>query len=775
MTIPSLKPVGDAIAADNRAKSATGRNSARIMSRAAIQGLTTMDPDSGLSIMALGDLLEQSGKIRYVDFLSMDYRTFVGGERSNAAVSPLSTNGQKLWPSGTAAPTVHVIGMGLGGLACAWQLAKVGAQVTCFEAGPAPTTATTGAGRISTVVLNNDANMTGEFGAMRFPDTSHLFWHYLRLAKGGADGSQDSAGYMAFPNPGTVLTLFAGESKLYANWPTVGFNLPTSPVVDAGIDFGKLQSRHLTALTTLTDPATGKTLGDITTLCTSGTMTGADEITVHTFWENIRRKYYSTTYRGFLVASGFTPAEIDVIGYLGLGTGGFKPMFDICVLDMLRLIPWNYSNEYTVPDLGILPKYFYDQMKGMSNVNLNGYGIAVEGVFFSRDTKKYVLFCRYVAGANAGKTFCTGGADYVVFAMTNKAAAKLIQSTAVSLSTAASWCPNPIRVHSDDITQGGMGGLNPLCNDIVQQGGMSAVKIFQVVAGPATPYRPSGNFAFPSLVTTEVQNAYNLEQKIRVVYGKPGTAPLGVTYFLPYGNQSFSNSPTALRLHYAWGPEARSIRSNILNVAPFHSSVKADLDARGKAFFTDMYWSNGLGMLNSALASQLSKPAEATRVSQPLPFFEYSAPYRVDIALTAPLGEGQFAIVDWDSVPYVHMGFKLDAPGRGMPSIHSYKALALTPEVPVGTANWFFVTTPSDYTVYNTRLHPAAKRCHFCGDSFSQMGGWIEGAFQSALATSSSISYDALIARGMNPLALMSPLAQRQVVSAPDPYAMGVY
>lgn len=774
MTIPSLKPVGDAIAADNRARSSRGL-AARAINGPAIQGLTAMDPDSGLNIMALGDLLEQSGKIRYVDFPSMDYRTFVGGERSNGAVSPLSANGKKLWPAGTGEPTVHVIGMGLGGLACAWQLAKVGAKVTCFEAGPAPTTATTGAGRIAPVLLNNDPNLAGEFGAMRFPDTSHLFWHYLRLAKGGADGGHDDAGYMAFPNPGAVPTLFAGESKLYANWPAVGFNLPTSPVLDSGIDYGKLQSRHLAALITLTDPATGKTLGDITTLCTSGTMTATDEVTVQTFWENIRRKYYSTTYRSFLVAAGFTPAEIDVIGYLGLGTGGFKPMFDVCVLDMLRLIPWNYANEFTVSELGILPKYFYDQMKGMSNVDLNAYGVAVEGVFFSRDTKKYVLFGRYVAGPSAGKTFCTGGVDYVVFAMSNKAAARLIQSTAVSLSTAAPWCTNPVRVHSSDIPQGGLGGLNSICNDIVQQGSMSAVKIFQVVAGPATPYRPAGNLAFPSLVATEAQNPYNLEQQIRVIYGKPGTAPLGVTYFLPYGNQSFKASQKLLRLHYAWGPDARSIRSNLLNVAPFQPSVKADLDARGKAFFADMFWKNGLGVLNTALGSQLSKPGEVTRIAQPLPFIEYSAPYRVALYMTEPLGEGQFAIVDWDSFPYVYMGFKLDAPGRGMQSIHSYKALALSPETAMGAAGWFFVTTPSGYNVHNTVLHPAAKRCHFCGDSFSQMGGWIEGAFQSALATSSSICYDALTVRGMSPQAQMSPMAQRQILNAPDPYTMGVF
>ena len=46
---------------------------------------------------------------------------------------------------------------------------------------------------------------------------------------------------------------------------------------------------------------------------------------------------------------GFTPEERDAFATLGIGTGGFGPLFGISFLEMLRLWIWDYSAEYTLP------------------------------------------------------------------------------------------------------------------------------------------------------------------------------------------------------------------------------------------------------------------------------------------------------------------------------------------------------------------------------------------------------------------------------------------
>ncbi|KPU43124.1 flavin-dependent L-tryptophan oxidase RebO precursor [Oxobacter pfennigii] len=73
---------------------------------------------------------------------------------------------------------VGIIGGGLSGMAAAFELRKLGYDITIFE----PNTERIG-GRIYTHYFDKDKGLYGELGAMRFPISHETTWHYINLFK----------------------------------------------------------------------------------------------------------------------------------------------------------------------------------------------------------------------------------------------------------------------------------------------------------------------------------------------------------------------------------------------------------------------------------------------------------------------------------------------------------------------------------------------------------------------------------------------------------------
>lgn len=71
-----------------------------------------------------------------------------------------------------------IIGGGLAGLSAAYELRKLGANITIFDANNSRI-----GGRIYTNYFNNDRKYYGEFGAMRIPISHETTWHYINLFK----------------------------------------------------------------------------------------------------------------------------------------------------------------------------------------------------------------------------------------------------------------------------------------------------------------------------------------------------------------------------------------------------------------------------------------------------------------------------------------------------------------------------------------------------------------------------------------------------------------
>jgi monoamine oxidase len=73
---------------------------------------------------------------------------------------------------------VGIIGGGLAGMSAAFELRKLGFDITIFE----PNTERVG-GRIYTYYFDRDKRFYGELGAMRIPVSHETTWHYINLFK----------------------------------------------------------------------------------------------------------------------------------------------------------------------------------------------------------------------------------------------------------------------------------------------------------------------------------------------------------------------------------------------------------------------------------------------------------------------------------------------------------------------------------------------------------------------------------------------------------------
>lgn len=697
----------------------------------------TVDPASGLKVKNIDQLLASAKLVRYPDNPSFSYPDLLVTELTNSAKSPFTADGNAFWTSSNR-PRIAVIGGGLSGLMAAWQLSKLGASVELFEAADAPNGDASnpkGAGRIRPInVKPDDANTRCEFGAMRFPDTSYMFWHYLKLMVPTAT----TTSFVEFPNPGKVPTLLSGEAQLSPFWTNA--NLDISTANDSGYNMGSLQARHINAFlnTSITIGGANYTLRQISTWMTDGSVanTTVTSDTVQNFWNALTQLYYNTSYLTFLQNKGFTAGEIAVIGYLGIGTGGFSPLFNTCVLDIMRLFIWSYDAEYGVPDLYKLPYGLKNALQTSGGGLL--YGNRVNYIAYSKSYGKYCVF--FQSGSNptvyaSGSTY-----DYVVCAMTHNAMKELFQAApAATNSFISTYAPDPVFPFGAAANPNAKSAFYP---DVKNQQGLSSVKIFQTMGGAASPFKASGGYGLDWLTPAAGSTAAtsNYGKYLRVVFGKAGTssasAPLGVTYMLPYGTQDFPQCQIATGLQYSWGADAIALRNGML---ASDGAVNTALNASG----TYTGFQNGVTgtVMNvyQAVNGRLAGKTAASGTNNCGIHAPYFAPFRSD---PMPANEGYFAIVNWDQVPNVKMGFKLDAPGRGYPSI--YRSANMAAGAPQSGL------LGSGYWDYNGYQDPSVNGLFFCGDSFSHYGGWVEGAFQSAMNVTASIVYRAAYSSGWN-------------------------
>jgi tryptophan 2-monooxygenase len=274
---------------------------------------------------------------------------------------------------GAGVTRVAIIGAGPAGIAALFELRRLADNgpnhafdVEVFEADaanflftPRPTNPAhvtpRRAGRVSSYYAPDTVY---EIGAMRFPSIAGLTWHYASLAFGPGPV------VTPFPNPGTVPTefVFGNRFDRYVGATWLDPASPTLAVRDIVI-----------AGLVGTGPNPPYMIGPLTPGQVSAALANPNTpqpvlARIQDDWADFIKQYDGTTLeaavRAILTTAqqhnqlppvvGLTGQQlldwcVELFGRFGFGTGGFKPLYNISLVEMMRLVLWDYSNEYTLP------------------------------------------------------------------------------------------------------------------------------------------------------------------------------------------------------------------------------------------------------------------------------------------------------------------------------------------------------------------------------------------------------------------------------------------
>lgn len=210
-------------------------------------------------------------------------------------------------PEAARGRRVAVIGAGISGLVCAFELMKMGLHPVLYEAGQL-------GGRLRSQPFEGAEGVVAELGGMRFPLSSRCFWSYAdRLGLESVD----------FPNP---LTKAAGSTVIDIEGQTyyaeTADDLPTIfHEVFAAWDSALEEGANFTAL--------------------KAAIRAKDAARVQKIWNPIVAAWDERSFYDFLsTSSAFRKLSFhhrEVFGQVGFGTGGWDSDFPNSMLEILRV------------------------------------------------------------------------------------------------------------------------------------------------------------------------------------------------------------------------------------------------------------------------------------------------------------------------------------------------------------------------------------------------------------------------------------------------------
>ncbi len=282
-----------------------------------------------------------------IDIL-FDYGTFLSTVDKNGSIAKTAPKSLK---------KVAIIGAGASGLVSAHELAKIdNIEVTVIEASDRI------GGRMYSI-YNNDPHYNRkvfEMGCMRFPPTSKTLFHYLD--KFGLKTSPN------FPDPGKVPTTLYYENKPI-DW-KVNETAPDNP------DFKRIGEGFSGIVNYLLGDVSDPDIKNPVKLFDfwkiyETSPTKKNKIPVIKCWQKIIDLYKDTTYyKAMFDLSQFLGSEIlpvekypnqkpwsvedmNRFGALGIGSGGFGPLFEVNFVEILRLMANGWESNQTLLSDGI--------------------------------------------------------------------------------------------------------------------------------------------------------------------------------------------------------------------------------------------------------------------------------------------------------------------------------------------------------------------------------------------------------------------------------------
>jgi tryptophan 2-monooxygenase len=253
-----------------------------------------------------------SSSFSYIDNL-FDYGSFVSNARQ--AIGKLAAPSQP----------IAVVGAGIAGLVAAYELMRAGAtRIDIYEA-----SSRIGGRTFSAQFGDGGTTFLAEMGAMRFPPSEFGLFAYLD--RFGIPYSSN------FPDPGKVDTTIGYQGKSY-DWPASGSPPRIFDTVNQGWNAFVSQGWKTPTGTTLAAPA------QITAMLQAGDFKGARLAWQHyinyfentSFYSGLVQIFTSSTPPGGKKWS--SPDDFQLFGALGLGSGGFGPLYPIGFLELVRLI-----------------------------------------------------------------------------------------------------------------------------------------------------------------------------------------------------------------------------------------------------------------------------------------------------------------------------------------------------------------------------------------------------------------------------------------------------
>lgn len=236
---------------------------------------------------------------------------------------------------------VAVIGAGASGLIVAHELLKMGLKPIIYEASNRI------GGRVYTKYfekITEENPPFAELGAMRIPKSSTIFFHYAKRMKIKFSNK--------FPSAGNVDTLIYYHNAIY-NWKS-----------------NQEAPRAIRETKELWNACIEKILGPIQKEWERGNLDRVREL-----WQEVILHYKDMSVYDFLkIEAPFnSPEQIDLFGALGVGSGGFRAVFQNSILEIFRIV----LNRY-MDDLYLLTDGFTTFIEGLYHLPVKDTSLAKE-------------------------------------------------------------------------------------------------------------------------------------------------------------------------------------------------------------------------------------------------------------------------------------------------------------------------------------------------------------------------------------------------------------
>lgn len=253
---------------------------------------------------------------------------------------------------------VAVVGTGPAGVVAAYELLRLGVVVDVYSSDQASSRY----GRAFSYPFPGNEQYLAEMGAMRFPPSEAGLFFYLK---------KFGIGYNAnFPDPGKVKTLLYVDGSSYV-WPAGQKDPP--PLFDR-------VNNGLNALinedTTLADGAVLKSPTAITDY-----MLAADYDSAFSAWQDWVTHFEHLSFGAGLSVifqlspnppgrANWTDDDMELFGTLGVGSGGFGPLYSVQFLEIFRL----FVNELET-DQQFIPTGIASVYDAIATAKVNGVSV----------------------------------------------------------------------------------------------------------------------------------------------------------------------------------------------------------------------------------------------------------------------------------------------------------------------------------------------------------------------------------------------------------------